>query len=368
MTRSRALPTRILLTTDSVGGVWNYTLTLAAGFVERGSHCVIAVIGPEVDDSKRSAAAVVPNCRLIETDLPLDWTASDYETFAASIATLHDITRANGADTVHLHAPALAIVPWSTPAVAVAHSCVGTWWEALRAGPLPGDLAWRKQATAEGLAAADAIIAPSSAFAQALQRVYQLEREIHVVYNGVGFRSIPAVERQAMVLTAGRLWDEAKNVATLDAAAELLSAPIHAAGSVRGPNTGTYVPRHLKWLGDLTSDEMRTRLASAALFASPARYEPFGLAVLEAAQVGTPLVLADIPTFRELWDGAAVFVAPTDAAAWTRTLQELLHDADQRLELGRRAIERARSFTAAAMVDATAAIHHAVHRRALQTA
>ena len=40
-----------------------------------------------------------------------------------------------------------------------------------------------------------------------------------------------------------------------------------------------------------------------------ARYEPFGLAVLEAAQAGMRLVLSDIPSFRELWDGAATFVA-----------------------------------------------------------
>ena len=39
-------------------------------------------------------------------------------------------------------------------------------------------------------------------------------------------------------------------------------------------------------------------------------YEPFGLAVLEAAQAGCALVLSDIPTFRELWDGAAMFVPP----------------------------------------------------------
>ena len=35
--------------------------------------------------------------------------------------------------------------------------------------------------------------------------------------------------------------------------------------------------------------------------------------MLEAASAGCPLILGDIPTFRELWDGAAVFVAPDDA-------------------------------------------------------
>jgi hypothetical protein len=40
--------------------------------------------------------------------------------------------------------------------------------------------------------------------------------------------------------------------------------------------------------------------------------EPFGLAVLEAAQAGCPLVLSDLPGFRELWDGAALFRRPVE--------------------------------------------------------
>ena len=56
-------------------------------------------------------------------------------------------------------------------------------------------------------------------------------------------------------------------------------------------------------------------MARTAVFVSPALYEPFGLAVLEAAQAGCALVLSDIPTFRELWDGVALFVAPVIARA-----------------------------------------------------
>jgi glycosyltransferase involved in cell wall biosynthesis len=36
-----------------------------------------------------------------------------------------------------------------------------------------------------------------------------------------------------------------------------------------------------------------------------------------------PLVLSDIPTFRELWDGAAIFLPPTDTAAWADALSTL---------------------------------------------
>jgi glycosyltransferase involved in cell wall biosynthesis len=60
----------------------------------------------------------------------------------------------------------------------------------------------------------------------------------------------------------------------------------------------------------LSAREVAERLAERPVFVSASRYEPFGLAVLEAARAGCALLLSDIPTFRELWAGAAAFVRP----------------------------------------------------------
>jgi glycosyltransferase involved in cell wall biosynthesis len=60
------------------------------------------------------------------------------------------------------------------------------------------------------------------------------------------------------------------------------------------------------------------------VFAAPARYEPFGLAILEAARAGCSRVLGDIPSLRELWDGAARFVDPGDPRTLRAALQEAL--------------------------------------------
>ncbi len=87
------------------------------------------------------------------------------------------------------------------------------------------------------------------------------------------------------------------------------------------------------------------------MFTSLALYEPFGLGVLEAAQAGCALVLSDIATHRELWEGAAVFVDPADADGVAGALDRLVVDADEALRLGALAERRARSFTAAAMAD-----------------
>src|SRR5207244_3630962 len=83
----------------------------------------------------------------------------------------------------------------------------------------------------------------------------------------------------------------------------------------------------------------------AAIYALPARYEPFGLSALEAALAGCALVLGDIPSLRELWDGAARFVPPDDAGALREALRELICDPQLRAGLGIKARRAAEQYT-----------------------
>ena len=348
------VPSRMLLTTDAVGGVWGYTLALADGLARRGCRCTVAVLGPPPDAAQRRAVAAHA---LVETGLPLDWLAEDAGELSASAAELVGVAEAAGCRAMHLHTPALAYAPWPMPPVAVAHSCVATWWEAMRGGEPPSDFAWRRDAMARGIEAAAAVIAPSAAFAAALRRVYRCDAA--VVHNGLPWTEVPDAARERSVLAAGRLWDEGKGMRLLDAAAALLDVPVRVAGPLRGDNGESLEPRHLLPLGVLDPASLRAACARAGVFAAPSRYEPFGLAVLEAAQLATPLVLADIPTFRELWDGAALFVPERTPQAWAKTLRELLDDAGLRAGLGLRAQRRARRYSVDAMVDATLAVHAA---------
>jgi len=93
----------------------------------------------------------------------------------------------------------------------------------------------------------------------------------------------------------------------------------------------------------------------ASIFASPARYEPFGLAALEAAQAGCALVLGDIPSLREVWGDAALFVPPDDdeallAALRTASRPRELHVLASRARA--RAARYAPEATAAGMAQA----------------
>ena len=345
---------RLLVTTDAVGGVWRYSVDLAGGLAARGIGTVLAVLGPPASTAQRAEAEAVPNLRLVQTGLPLDWTADGPADLARASDRLAALAALTGASAVHLHAPALAgTARWPVPVVAVAHSCVGTWWRAVRGGAMPDDLQWRADATGAGLRTAAAVIAPTAAHAAAVQAAYG-PIAIEVVHNGRDAEPARDALRQRAVLTAGRLWDDGKGVAHLDQAAASLGAPVRAAGPAQGPHGEARAFANLDLLGTLDQPGMAAACAGATVFASMALYEPFGLAVLEAAQAGMALVLSDLPGFRELWDGAALFVA--DPAALQPALRQAL---DQPEALAAAARERAGRYTVDAMVSGTLAVHRA---------
>ncbi len=357
---------RVLLTSDAVGGVWRYSLAIAAGIGARGGHCTLATMGPAPSARQCAEAGEIAGCTLVHTGLPLDWTASGPRALGRAAAELGRLADQVQARTVHLHTPALAAFDWPVPAVAVAHSCVGGWWQAVHGNAAPpAEFRWRMALMQEGLGRAAAIIAPSHAASEALGGIYAAGRAIEIVHNGLGAAPPQRAARRRRVLAAGRLWDGGKNFAVLDRAALRLDAPINAAGPVHGPGGASFYAVGLNLLGNLAQDELRAEMASAAVFAAPSVYEPFGLAVLEAAQMGGALLLSDISSFRELWDGAAQFVDPHDAEQWAAAMRALLDAPAQAAVLGDRARARSRRYTARAMVEATMAIHRVV---ALQAA
>jgi glycosyltransferase involved in cell wall biosynthesis len=164
-----------------------------------------------------------------------------------------------------------------------------------------------------------------------------------------------------VVFAAGRWWDEAKNAETLDAAAARSRWPVIMAGAIHGPNGQSVRLQHGRSIGELSADATFAWMSRAGIFASAAIYEPFGLAVLEAAARGAALVLSDIPTFRELWRGAALFVQPDDAEGLAAATNRLVEDATLRRRLGVLARVRAGSFTSNRQADGV----HRVYAAAL---
>jgi glycosyltransferase involved in cell wall biosynthesis len=239
-----------------------------------------------------------------------------------------------------------------------------SWWQAVHDEPAPAEWdEYRRRVTA-GLHAADAVAAPTQAMLAALRAHYGLRHGGRVIANGCDAARFAPATKEPFVLAAGRLWDKAKNLATLDRAAVRLPWPVYVAGDGRHPDGGVAVPRHAHALGALPAADLATWMARAAIYALPARYEPFGLSVLEAANAGCALVLGDVPSLRELWDGAALFVAPTDAEALAGAIGALIADPKRRHALSLHARRRAQHFSAARMARCYAALYEELTCRA----
>jgi len=345
-------PRRVLMTADAVGGVWDYALELTTALVRREVAVTLATMGPRPTDDQRAALRDLPNTTLVESDYRLEWMRGAGDDIAAAGEWLLALAHDCGAELVHLNGYAHASLPWRVPSLVVAHSCVWSWWSAVHGGAPPAEWDAYHDRVQRGLAAASTIAAPSAAMLRALAAHYGPCRGT-VIPNGrcaVQFR--PGATKEPFIFAAGRVWDPAKNIATLCAAAPSIEWPIVVAGDTAGPDGAARIPDDVTALGRIGPLEMRDRLARASIYAMPAKYEPFGLSILEAALSGCALVLGDIPSLREHWDGAALFVAPGDRDALAAALASLIADAPRRERWGRRARVRGTEFTAARMTDA----------------
>ncbi len=338
-------PRRLLITLDAVGGVWRYTLDLARGLQAHDVSCLLVGLGPEPGAPQRAECGTIPNTELVWTDEPLDWMVTRPACLVPGTKRVAALARNWGADLIHLNLPSQAAgLAADVPVAVVAHSCVPTWWDCVHGTELPTEWTWQRERNRQGLRHADLIVTPSESHSAALRRAYGSLPGLHVVHNATTV--VPADDpKEAFVLAVGRWWDAGKNGAVLDAVAESIPWPVVLAGPLTGPNGENTVFRHVETPGALRHDDVLGLMRRAPVFAAPSRYEPFGLAVAEAAISGAALVLADIPTFRELWHEAAIFVAANDADAWSNAVSNLMTDEPLRRRLAASAGSRARHFT-----------------------
>jgi glycosyltransferase involved in cell wall biosynthesis len=331
----------VLLTSDCVGGVWTYSLDLARGLRAAGAEVVLATMGAPLTADQRAAAESVGLDALHESEFALEWMESPWTAVDAAGEWLLELADAEAVDVVHSNSFAHGALDWKRPVVVVGHSCVVSWWRAVEGSEPPREWDEYRHRVSAGLCAADAVVAPTRAMLCELERAYGLQSGI-VVANGSSARETTA-EKEPFVLAAGRMWDRAKGLDLLDQAAARLEWPVLAAGE---GGTG----QHVRALGRQSPRELARLRERAAIFVAPARYEPFGLAILEAARAGCALVLADIPSLRELWSGAAVFVDPRDRAALHAELAHLIAAPAERARLARAAQMHAHRYSVERMV------------------
>lgn len=350
-------PLHVLITADGAGGVWTYVRTLIDVLVPRGVAFTVAATGP-APPACLSRLQALDGVRIVHRPYrPESTPAADVDVSRAGAWLLH-LAAQRPPDVVHVNGYAHAMLPFGAPVIAVAHACVCSWFAAVTQAPAPREWNSYRARVAAGLRAAAAVIVPTRAMALALEREHGCRGAL-VIPNGLPARNgAGRVAKAPLVLAAGRLGDEANGFAVLDRAAACVPWPIYAAGSLRRPDGSLEVPRALHVLGDLDADALAAWMDRAAIYAHPARYEPSGLAPLEAARAGCALVLGDIASLREVWEDAAIFVDPASDAALTGALARLAGDAVLRARLSAAARTRAARYTSERMAGDYEAVYH----------
>ena len=345
---------------DTVGGVWTYAMDLSRALGTAGIEVVLATMGAAATPEQRAQARRVTNLELVESTYRLPWMDQPWQDVHAAGDWLRDLAERVEPDVIHLNEPVHGSLAWPAPTVAVTHSCVVSWWESVWHRPAPPEWDHYRHEMRRGLHRAGAVVAPSRWMLDAVSRHYGVSRGV-VIANGRDGQAFAPAAKAPVVFAAGRLWDEAKNFLALERVAPDLPWPVYLAGDDQRPggHQGTDLG-NCRLLGRIPSDEVASWLGQASIFVSPAKYEPFGLAVLEAALSGCALVLSDLPTLRENWDGAAVFVEPEEDRTIRLALESLIANPDLRHALARRARSRALELTPERMAGAYLAVYRSL--------
>lgn len=309
---------RILMTTDTVGGVWTYTRELVSGLLEEHADFSLGLVtfGGTVSAEQQAwlgatRAAFGKRFTYEVTTLPLEWQRDNTKAYIYAEPLLRRIAKGFAPDLFHSNQFCFGALPLTCPKVVVAHSDVLSWLTAVR-GPdavADADTPWLDQyrtLVTNGLNGATTIVAPTHAMLHDLEAGFGPQPGARVIANGCSV-PVPRIEKKLQAVTAGRVWDRAKGMAVLEDL--LCSMPVFVAGETAHPD-GSYDAERLRrrtLLGALTQQQLLHTFAESAIYLVTSIYEPFGLSAVEAAQCGCAVIARDIPSQREVWGDAAMY-------------------------------------------------------------
>jgi len=347
----------VLITSDTVGGVWTYTQELVTGLLSAGHRVTLVSFGKLPIPHQTSWMQNLAGLDYRPTEYRLEWMEVSERDIEESKRYLELLIDEVKPDVLHFSQYCYGDLATNIPKVVVAHSDIVSWWEAVH-GREPDDSLWMRtyrETVSRGLRGADLVVAPSRWMLDQISKHYlQLAAE-QVIYNGrtASFFN-PDEEKNDSVLSVGRVWDPAKNVRLLMQLEQ--QAPVSIVGWEREPGRedrqrSVQARPNVTLLGPKSQAELREIYAHAGIYAAPSRYEPFGLAPVEAALSRCALVMSDNPVFHELWGDAAVFFKKDDPEDCARKISSLRQNPELRKGYVERSFQTAcEKFTATRMV------------------
>ena len=348
----------VLITSDTVGGVWTYTQELVTGLVRAGHRITLVSFGRLPSPHQAAWVKALPEVDYRPTEFRLEWMEVAERDIEESRHFLELLVSEARPDVLHLNQYCYGDLPVDVPRIVVAHSDVVSWWVGVH-GCEPADTPWirnyRKHVT-EGLRGADLVVAPSQWMLDAVRHHYLRPANGTVIYNGRTPELFDCiVEKLDFALSVGRVWDPGKHLSLL--LDREWPWEFRIAGWTHEPGRETrespaQIPASVQFIGPKSQDELRNLYASAPIYVATSRYEPFGLSPLEAALSRCTLVMNDIPVFHELWGDAVLYFRRNDPDDLARVLRELRRNSEMRNEHAGRVLTFAREkFSAARMVE-----------------
>ena len=353
----------VLVTADTMSGSWTYTRELVTGLVTRGVRVTLVSFGEIPLPDQTAWMDLLHGLEYRPTAFRLEWMDDAPNDLPESSAYLANLVREVHPDLLHLHQFCHGDLPIEVPRVVMAHGDLISWTEAVQGcSPRPTRwLKWYRDTIVRGIAAADAVVAPSACMLDTLISTYTRPRRATIIYPGrnpIFFN--PYVSKDDSVLSVGRLLNAGKQVFLLtqhthpfsvcivgaEQTVPLPRIPIRADVKVSTDQSSVAIR------GPQTEAQLRALYSRAAVYAATSRYEPLGMAPLDAAFSRCAIVANDIPSFREVWGDAALYFRTNDASSLAETLRQLDADRALRHTYADCAYARARErFTTKRMID-----------------
>lgn len=95
----------------------------------------------------------------------------------------------------------------------------------------------------------------------------------------------------------------------------------------------------------VSREETIREIKSSAVLVSPSIFEGWGITPIEAIYCGVPILLADIPVFREVWGDGALYHRQRDFEDMAEKLRQLLGDEDLQKKIVKDCRPRIAEFT-----------------------
>lgn len=344
---------KVLMTTDTVGGVWVYSLELCKALQKFEIQVHLLAMGHWPSEEQEKEAAALDNVILYKSDFKLEWMQDPWEDVKKARKWINCVYHTVNPDLVHLNNYAQVCRDWECPTISVFHSCVQTWWQAVKGTSAPAQWQQYTETVKNSLQCSDVVVSPSKAILEKAKATHGFTTDTKVIYNGRDLRFPDKKEKEKLIFCVGRIWDEGKNLLMLAKVARNLPWPVYIAGSNTNPSTGKTVEiENVHFLGSLTGEEMKDWIQRSSIFVSPTKYEPFGLAILEAAEAGCALALSNIETLQEIWEDAALYFDPEDREAAQHQIMRLIEDEGLTKEYAERALTRSSRYTSDKMATA----------------